>query len=123
MKEGEDQLNEISRLVIAGMVLTVLTGCAFRGAGLAPQVYPVPKEEAEWIVKGWPIDFEGQLWYPRDFVDLLLDSEVTPAGEYKDVQFFVEKIDVRPYDRLYTKFGFNKFRVFTKNHDKSKKGL
>ena len=104
--------------------ILTLTSCSLHGASVSPQ-YPIPHEEADWIVKGEPLKFEGQLWYPQDYVDILLDSEVAPVGEYKDVQFFVEKIDVRPYDRLYTKFGLNKFRVFTQDqdHDKSKKSL
>lgn len=115
----------MKRLVLSvlafSFVLGALTGCA--GTALPPQIYPVPKEEPEWIVQGGPIEFEGEMWYPRDYVDILLDTEVIPTGEYKGVSFFVERIDVRPYDRLYTKFGINKYRVFTKQNDKSKKSL
>ena len=110
-------------LVVLGVIAGSFAGCAFSRPAIPPQVYPIPTEEAEWIVKGQPIEFEGERWDPEDYVDLLLDSEVALAGESQGVQFFVEKIDVRPYDRLYTKFGLNKFRVFTKYHDKSKKNL
>src|SRR5437868_1518211 len=87
--------------------------------------FRIPQKEADWIIEGKPLEFEGELWYPRDAVDILLDSEVSLLGEYQGVQFFVEKIDVRPYDRLYTKFGRNKFRIFIKKapDDKSKKNL
>jgi len=37
---------------------------------------------------------------------------VSFKGEYRGVSFFVEKIDVRPYDKIFTKFGRNKFRVY-----------
>jgi len=70
--------------------------------------------EAEWILNGEPIEFEGELWYPSDNVEGFMDSEMYWAGEYRDVPFFVDKTDVRPYGRLYTKFGKNKFRFFEK---------
>jgi hypothetical protein len=44
-----------------------------------------------------------------------MDNEVYLMGEHKGVQFFIEKIDVRPYNQLYTKMARNKFRVFQKN--------
>ena len=47
-----------------------------------------------------------------------LDSEVSVVGEYQSVQFFIDKVDVRPYERLYTKFGRNKFRLFEKRTEK-----
>jgi len=79
-----------------------------------PRVYESPTIEAEWIRKGEPIEFESELWYPMDSVENLLDAEVYYLGEYRDVEFFIEKIDVRPYSYLYTKFGRNKFRTFKK---------
>jgi len=76
--------------------------------------YPVPSLEAEWIRNGEPIEFEGDLWYPADGIESLVDSEVYMLGEYRDVRFFIDKRDVRPYNRLYTKFGRNRFRYFKK---------
>ena len=76
--------------------------------------YTVVDEEAEWIRNGEPIEFEGTRWFPQDGFDVLMDNEMYLLGEYKGVQFFVEKIDVRPYNRLYTKFNRNKFRFFQK---------
>jgi hypothetical protein len=92
-----------------------LTSCGHTegNIGIMP-TYVVPDTEADWIRNGDPVEFEGQLWYPQDSFEVLLDSEVYLVGEYKAVQLFVEKIDVRPYDRLYTKFGRNKFRIFRK---------
>ena len=82
------------------------------------QTYPVQSTEPVWIRNGEPIEFEGELWYPMDGVETLLDAEVYILGEYRGVQFFVDKVDVRPYDRLYTKFGKNAFRYFEKReHD------
>jgi len=81
--------------------------------------YPIPASEAQWIRDGDPIEFEGEKWVPQDTIELLKDSEVTLLGEYRGVQFFIENVDVRPYNRLYTKFGRNQFRVFLKKetHD------
>ena len=47
-------------------------------------------------------------------VENLMDSEVFQIGEYKDVQIFVDKLDVKPYQRIYTKFAKNKFRYFVR---------
>ena len=80
-----------------------------------PKVYTIPFLEAEWIRNGEAIRFENELWFPVDSVENLLDSEVYWMGKYRDTDFFVERIDVKPYNRLYTKFGKNKFRVFKKN--------
>lgn len=77
-----------------------------------PKVYSYPELEAQWIRDGEPIEFEGALWYPMDMTETLLDDEVFYMGEYRGVEFFIEKIDVRPYERLYTKFGRNKFRTY-----------
>ena len=70
--------------------------------------------EAEWIRNGEPVEFEGERWYPQDGIENLLDSEVYQVGEYRSVPVFVEMTDVKPYDRLYTKFSKNKFRFFEK---------
>jgi hypothetical protein len=75
-------------------------------------VYKIPLQEPEWIRNGEPIEFEGQKWYPQDEVDILLDSEVSLVGEYRGVQVFIERVDVRPYRALYTKFGEHKFRSY-----------
>ncbi len=77
-------------------------------------IYRFPSIEAAWVQNGEPIEFEGELWYPTDGVENLLDSEVYLVGEYRGVQFFIEKTDIRPYDRLYTKFARNRFRYFQK---------
>ena len=80
-------------------------------------LYNFPSIEASWIRNGEPILFEGKLWYPTDNVENLQDSEVFLMGEYQDVQVFIEKTDVKPYDRLYTKFANSQFRSFTHRED------
>ena len=79
------------------------------------QSYPFPSVEAQWIKNGEPVEYQGELWYPQNGIEALLDSEVYLLGEYKNVQFFAEKIDVFPLERIYTKFGRNKFRYYEKH--------
>ncbi len=76
--------------------------------------YPFEAIEADWIVNGEPIEFEGEQWYPQDGIEVFTDQEMHLLGEYRDVQFFVDKVDVRPFARLYTKFDNNKFRYYKK---------
>ena len=96
--------------------LFFLTGCLGGGPGNVGrlQIYKTPSMEVEWIRQGEPVEFEKESWYPQDGIENLLDSEVLFIGDYRGVQVFVEKIDVRPYDRLYTKFGPNQFRYYEK---------
>lgn len=91
-----------------------LTGC--RSSGNIGNVfnYPIPSVEAAWIRNGEPVEFEGELWFPADGVENFQDTEMFLAGEYKGIQFFVDRTDVRPYQRIYTKFDRNKFRFFEK---------
>ena len=79
------------------------------------QSYLYPVVEAGWIRNGEPIEYGGEKWFPVNDVEILMDSEVTPAGEYKGTQIFVDKIDTKPYDRLYTKFARNKFRYYERS--------
>ncbi|MFA5059173.1 MAG: hypothetical protein WC676_00900 [Candidatus Omnitrophota bacterium] len=90
----------------------IFSGCG--GASVQLKGFYTPSAEADWIKDGQPIDFENGLWFPTDEVEVLTDSEMNKLGEYRGTEFFAEKIDVRPYNRLYTKFGRNKFRFFEK---------
>lgn len=94
-------------------------GCVHRSVDNEGQLqsYPIPSIEAQWIRDGQPIVYDNQKWYPANDVEILLDSEVYQIGEYKGVQVFVDKIDTKPYHRIYTKFGKNKFRYFEKRSD------
>ena len=101
---------------MGAVFLTAGCGHATGNAG-SLQTYATPKEEPLWIRQGEPLVFEGAHWYPRDNVEVLKDSELTPLGQYRGTRFFIEKVDVRPYRRLYTKFGPNLFRVFERQDD------
>ncbi len=81
------------------------------------QSYPYPAVEAEWIRNGGSIEYEGQKWFPVNDVEILMDSEVAVIGEYKGLQIFADKIDTKPYDRIYTKFAKNKFRYYERSPD------
>ena len=96
--------------------ILVFCGCTTTRSGNRGQLqtFPVYTSEPEWIRNGEPLEYEGELWYPQDGVEGLLDSEVMYMGEYRGIQFFIDKIDVRPFDRIYTKFAKNKFRYFEK---------
>ena len=110
------QSNHLKNLVLINcFVLTVgLSGCAGGSVSNGGQLesYRVPSQETEWIINGDPIEYDGKLWYPQDGIANLYDSEVYLIGEYRGVQFFVERIDVKPYNRIYTKFSRNQYRYF-----------
>ncbi len=109
------------------MVLACLSsGCGTTAVSdNSVMTYRIISPEPAWIRNGEPIQYESDLWYPRDTVDILTDAEVIVLGKYREVEFYLQAIDVRPYDRLYTKFGKNKFRVFAtkSSDDKSKKAF
>ena len=102
-------------VISLGLIFTgFLGGCASINSGNDGQLqsYPSPAIEAGWIRNGDPIEYDGLKWYPVNDYEVLSDAEVYQIMEYKGVQVFVEKISVKPYPRLYTKFDKNKFRYF-----------
>ena len=82
-----------------------------------PQSLYLPTE-AEWIRNGEPIEFEGAQWFPEDNIENILDSELYRVAEYKGVFVFIEAVDVKPYDKLYTRFARNKYRSFAKKEER-----
>ena len=110
MKNKQGGLGFFLLLALAGF----LGGCASVNSGNDGQVqsYPAPAIEATWIRDGEPIEYDGSKWYPINDYEVLQDSEVYQVCEYKGIQVFVEKISVKPYKRIYTKFDKNKFRYF-----------
>ena len=104
-----------SAILMVFLLFFFVAGCQSTGGNVGHiQSYPMTAIEAEWICNGEPIEFEDELWYPADDIEGFLDSEMSLVGEYQGVQFFIDKVDVRPYERLYTKFSRNKFRFFKK---------
>jgi len=113
--------NKQGRLCLG--LLFILTGfsggCSSLNLGNSGQVqsYPAPVIEAGWIREGGPIEYDGYKWYPVNDYEVLQDSEVFQITEYKGVQVFVEKIAVKPYERIYTKFDKNKFRYYERHNN------
>ena len=97
------------------LAIVLLSGCtrieSRNNAGLLDS-FPAPTIEATWIRNGEPILYDNQEWVPVDDIENMADAELYQISEYKGVQIFVDKIDVKPYDRLYTKFSKGKFRYF-----------
>ena len=105
--------NKIVILLAVFGLSFLLAGCQTTGKtanGISFQVSD--SSEAQWIRNGEPIEYEGKHWYPVDGIESFLDSEMLLVGEHLGVQYFVDKVDVRPFGRLYTKFDKNKFRFF-----------
>lgn len=98
------------------LCLFAIAGCQSSSSGNAGQMqsYSFSNTEPDWIKVGEPIVFEKEQWFPKDNIEILTDGEMIMSGEYRGAQYFIEKQDVRPYQRLYTKFGRNQFRVFEK---------
>jgi hypothetical protein len=96
-------------------LVLMLSGCVLPSAGPGVSMASgAPLAEAQWVRDGKPIEFEGELWFPTDDVERLLDSEVYQVGEYKSTLFFIDRVDVRPFERLYTRFSKNRYRAFEK---------
>lgn len=109
------RLKRVYHLLSIVSCLVWQTGCAQSPGNVGNlQSYPVAPVEAPWIRDGESVEFEGELWYPADGTEGFLDTEVYFLGEYRGVPFFADKVDVRPFERLYTKFGKNRFRYFEK---------
>lgn len=87
-------------------------GCSSMGNTGIVQSYGFSSVEPLWVRNGEPVVYDSKKWYPRDDAETLQDSEVFLIGEYRNIQIFVDKMDVKPYDRLYTKFGVNQYRYY-----------
>ncbi|MBF0483167.1 MAG: hypothetical protein HQL25_00525 [Candidatus Omnitrophica bacterium] len=101
------------KLILIGFLILPLFGC-FSGTYTSKGGIDDYQLEAQWIRDGLPLEFEHELWYPQDGIETFLEPEVLKVGQYKEVDVFVEKVDIRPYNRLYTRFNKNKFRYYEK---------
>ena len=92
-----------------------LGGCALSDKNATTaESWSYPLSEPDWVREGQPIDYDGAKWFPTRDVENLLDSEVYPLGEYKGVKFFFDRTDIKPFERIYTQFGRNRYRAFEK---------
>jgi hypothetical protein len=105
--------------LIWGILAILVSGCGMQSGNIGQmQTFSSPILEADWVREGEPIEFEGEKWFPQDGTESFVDAEMLLVGETRGVQFFIYKEDVKPYDRLYTKFARNKFRYFKKEQPK-----
>ena len=102
-----------SKFLMLFLFASLVSGCLTTSPGNSGNVqsYSFPTVEPQWIRNGEPLEFKGEKWYPQDGTESFLDSEVSPLGERDGVYLYVDKLDVKPYNRIYTKFGKNKFRI------------
>ena len=96
-------------------LLIMIFGCVSYAPGKFRGDFPI-KEDA-WIREGLPIIFQDQSWYPTEDIENLLDSEMELRGEYKGVPFYIEKRQIQPFNRIYTKFDNHRYRVFKKQRE------
>ena len=99
----------------SGLILILLSfaGCvSSTGNDGQLQSFAFNAVEPQWIRDGEPIEYNGQKWYPADGTENFLDSEIPALMEFRGTQVFIDKMDVKPYNRLYTKFSKNQFRYF-----------
>ena len=93
--------------------LVLLGGCVLPQRGNEPSIATSTQlTEPVWIRNGEPIVFEAEDWFPTDEVENLLDAEVYEAGMFRGVPFYIDKTDVRPFERIYTHFSKNRYRAF-----------
>ena len=93
-------------------LLIILTGCISYAPGKFRGDFPI--KEAPWVREGMPIMFQEYAWYPTEDIETLLDSEMEYQGEYNQVPFYIEKRQIKPFSRIYTKFGNHRYRIFKK---------
>ena len=108
----------MDRIIVVMCVVFLCAGCsALNSSNNNGQLesYPAPVIEASWIRNGEAIVYEGKQWFPVRDIEALLDQDVYQIGEYKGVQIFVDKTDVKPYERIYTKFAKAKYRYFERS--------
>ncbi len=98
--------------LIPVVMLFSMAGCAMPSRSLDAGGANTPLTEAAWIRNGEPLQMEEAAWYPTDEVENLLDTEMFRIGQYRDVDVYIERADVKPYARLYTLFGKSRYRAF-----------
>jgi len=94
--------------------LASMAGCVLphRGDDGSSGMISTRLTEPLWIRNGEPIMFESEAWFPTDEVESLLDPEIYQVGAHREVLFYIEKSDVRPFSRIYTYFSKNRYRAF-----------
>ncbi len=99
-------------LPVVLFLIFVCAGCSLPSRTLDNANMSAPAMEPEWIRNGEPIEIEDLSWYPTDEVERLMDNEVYQIGKYRDMAVFVERVDVKPFARVYTHFEKGRYRAF-----------
>ena len=95
--------------------ILALFGCAAGSSGRISSDYAI--KDADWIREGRPIIYEDKSWFPTEHIENHLDREMEYLGEFQQVPFYVERRQIKPYNRIYTKFGYHKYRLFLKKKE------
>ncbi len=98
-------LNTMLALLIFGFA-----GCAANQSGALNKDFTT--REAGWVKEGKPIIFESRSWYPTEYIENHVDSEMDYVDQFQNVPFYVERRQIKPFDRIYTKFDYHKYRLF-----------
>lgn len=104
-------MKNFSLLLLLAGGLVLLGGCSASKTVNSSALRGGMGIEPEWVRNGEPVHFEGEDWYPTDDVENLFDSEVYRAGEYRSTVIYLEKVDVRPFARVYLYFGPDRYRA------------
>jgi hypothetical protein len=104
-------------IFLVSLFFIILSGCTSTSGGNYGRDYAL--READWIKEGKPIIFDSRTWNPTEYIENHLDSEMDYVGEFQKVPFYVERRQIKPYNRIYTKFDYHKYRLFLekKNYD------
>lgn len=92
----------------------IFSGCqiSLPNSGDNTLLVATPLDEPTWVRNGEPIQFEGENWYPTREIERFMDNEVYQIGVYREVVFFLDRVDVKPFERLYTRFAKGRYRAF-----------
>lgn len=101
--------SEVLKTIFALLILS-FAGCAASQSGSFSREYK--SKEAGWIKEGKPIIFEARSWYPTEYIENHIDSEMDYVDQFQNVPFYVERRQIKPFDRIYTKFDYHKYRLF-----------
>jgi len=101
-------------MMIMTAALGSMTGCQTASQRGEDALNAAAYAEPVWIRNAEPVEFEGASWFPTDEVENLLDDEVYQAGVYRDIPFFIDRMDVRPFERIYVRFAYHKYRACEK---------
>jgi hypothetical protein len=93
-------------------LICILTVLFLFGCASSKPISTLSYSEPNWVREGEAIELEGKSWYPLDVIEHFQDDEMLRVGEFRNESVYVERRDVKPYDRLYMKIDVLTFRAF-----------